>query len=202
MGALAKYFAAIGRTVVTLGDGLAVTASYLFRKPVTLQYPDRMKQPLISTLPERSRGLLEVDPTSCTGCVACERACPIGCIHIEISKGKERVISRFDIELAKCMFCGLCAEACPSAGLRHSHEFEGGMANVDNLIVRFIKEPRPVAKPVKKGDPEVEKPPLGSIILELLPGAWDEPKPAPVRAPVAEPAAPAVAAEPKEDEHS
>ena len=178
MGAIREYFAAIGRSVLSIADGLAVTSSYMLRKPITIQYPDRIPEPLAQMLPERSRGLLEVDLDICTGCLACARACPIDCIHIEVAKDEEkgRLIHRFDIDLAKCMFCGLCTEACPTGSIRHSTEFEGAMGDVRNLMVAFVDEPRPPAK-IKKGE-AVEFKPVGSIIRKRLPGAWDKPKPA------------------------
>ncbi|MBN2496634.1 MAG: NADH-quinone oxidoreductase subunit I [Deltaproteobacteria bacterium] len=171
MGALRDYFAAIGRTIVTLGDGLAVTFSYLLRKPCTIQYPDRTPEPVVSMLPERSRGFLEADVEVCTGCKLCESACPIDCIHVEIAKDEsgQRMIQRFEIDLSKCMFCGLCVEACPAGGLRHSHEFEGGMGDVRHLYVSFLDEPVP---PAKKGK-TVEPKPLGSIIRARLARPFD-----------------------------
>ena len=44
------------------------------------------------TLPARYRGFLEVDMDICTACQACERACPIDVIAIDIEKddGKTR----------------------------------------------------------------------------------------------------------------
>ncbi len=170
MGAFANYFSAIGRSFLTLGDGLAVTFSYMFRKPITIQYPDRTKQPVVAMLPARSRGILEVDAGLCTGCSMCAKQCPIDCIHIEIKKDeetKQRMLTRFEIDVAKCMFCGLCVEACPSGGLRHSHEFEGAMYDVGRLMLNFVDQPRPVSKPPKK-DAEIVTAPLGSIVRKML----------------------------------
>ena len=53
---------------------------------VTVQYPDRTDLRVQDTLPFRYRGILEVDLEICTGCLACERACPIDCIVIEAKK--------------------------------------------------------------------------------------------------------------------
>jgi formate hydrogenlyase subunit 6/NADH:ubiquinone oxidoreductase subunit I len=189
--ALREYFGAIGRAVVTLADGLSVTVSYLLRKPVTLQYPDRTEKPVVALLPARSRGFLEVDLDRCTACALCAKTCPIDCIAVVTGKDpatNARQLTGFEIDLGKCMFCGLCVEACPTEAIRHSHEFEGGMACVDNLRLQFVAAPRAPAKPPKKDDPGSAKP-LGSIVRGCLPGAWCAPRPASVTPP-APPAAP------------
>jgi NADH-quinone oxidoreductase subunit I/NAD(P)H-quinone oxidoreductase subunit I len=174
MGALGDYLAAIGRSVLSLGDGLAVTFSYLWRQPVTLQYPDRTAIPVVKLLPPLSRGMLEVDLDLCTGCGACDRACPIHCIRLEVVKAEGgRLIRRFDIDLAKCMYCSLCVEACPTAAIRHSHEFEGGTCDPRNLTLSFVDAPRPPAKP--KQDPPPPAKPLGSILRARMPGPWHRP---------------------------
>ena len=184
MGAVRDYFAAIGRSITTLGDGLAVTFSYLLRKPTTIQYPDRSGKPVVSMLPERSRGILENDIERCTGCGMCAKQCPIDVIKVVVEKDEEtkkRILMSFDIDIGKCMFCGLCVEACPVGSLRHSNEFEGAMYNIDRLIFHFVDEPRPVAKPPKKGE-EVKSAPLGSIarcFLYEADGQPPEPKPRP-----------------------
>lgn len=177
MGAISNYFGAIWRSMVSIGDGLAVTGSYFIRKPITVQYPDRMAAPLVAVLPERSRGLLEVDLDLCTGCLACARACPLACIRIDVPKAKERVINTFEIDLAKCMCCGLCVEACPTDSIRHSREFEGGTGRLENLVIDFVETPKAVAKPVKKGEEAPPQKPAGSIILKLLPRAWERKRP-------------------------
>ena len=170
MGALASYFSAIGRSLVTLGDGLAVTFSYMFRKPITIQYPDRTEKPLVSMLPARSRGILEMEAELCTGCNMCAKQCPIDCIHVVVEKDeetKQRMLTKFVIDAAKCMFCGICVDSCPSGALRHSHEFEGAMYDVERLMLSFVDKPRPVAKPPKKGA-EIVTAPLGSIVRRML----------------------------------
>ena len=150
------YFGAIVRAARSVIDGLAVTMSYVFRPPITVQYPDRTPVPVPDTLPERYRGLLEVDMETCGACRACERDCPIGCIRIDATKekgadGKPRLImTRFDIDMSKCMFCGLCVEACgtrcqcegdsePSKAIHFTREFEGVAEHQAQLVYRFIR---------------------------------------------------------------
>ena len=123
------------------------------RKPYTVQYPDRMPIRVQDTLPFRYRGILEVDLEICTGCLACERACPIDCIVIEVEKDKQTkqmVMSHFDIDMAKCMYCGLCSEPCPTGSIHHTTEFEGADFSLESLIRRFVKDPVVAYKP-KKG---------------------------------------------------
>ena len=160
MGAAGSYFRHIKDAIVTIFDGMAVTASHLVRKPYTIQYPDRIAVRVQDTLPFRYRGILDVDLEICTGCLACDRACPIDCIAMAIEKNaqtREIVISQFDIDIAKCMYCGLCSEPCPTGAIHHTTEFEGADYSLESLIRRFITEPV-VAYKAKKGpepDPEV-----------------------------------------------
>ncbi len=155
-----EYIRNIRDTCTTTFEGLAVTFSHFARKPTTLQYPDRLKVRIEDTLPFRYRGLLEVDLEICTGCLACERACPIDCILIDARKNPEGgglTLWRFDIDLAKCMFCGLCTDPCPTGSIHHTPEFEGADYSLESLIRRFVKEPVPAYKPKKAGetDPEI-----------------------------------------------
>jgi len=157
-------------------------------------------------LPPRYRGFLEVDVAICTGCQACERACPIGCMQITLEKDpanpKVRLVTQFDIDEAKCMFCGLCVEPCPTGSIQHTREFEGSQRNIRNLVFRWADPEKPF--PVYKVDKNAEyypRVPLGSLVRAKLEArAWDAPGPTflppappkpPEEKPAAKPAAPA-----------
>ena len=164
------YFKNIWNAASSILHGLAVTLSWCFRRPYTIQWPDKIERPLEETLPERFRGLLEVEPRVCTACLACQQACPIDCISITIDKNpetKERLLSRFAIDSAKCMYCGLCSEACPTEALHHTTQFAATTANADELCIEFIPLGAP-AVPYKPKDARPDTRPRGSIVRRLL----------------------------------
>lgn len=158
-----SYLRNIKDTCLTVFEGMAVTFSHFARRPVTVQYPDRTDLRVQDTLPFRYRGILEVDLEICTGCLACERACPIDCIIIDVKKDtntREMVMTRFDIDMAKCMYCGLCSEPCPTGAIHHTPEFEGADFALESLIRRFVKEPVVAYKPKKSGEDDPQIVPL------------------------------------------
>jgi NADH-quinone oxidoreductase subunit I len=174
------YFGHITDVVTTFWEGLSVTLSYMLRRPITVQYPDRVEKRVADTLPPRYRGILEVDTAVCTGCMACERACPIGVIKISTDKDpgnpKQRVITQFDIDVGKCMFCGLCVEPCPTGAIAHTREFEATRKHVDSLVFRWVPDPAkpvPFYRPVKGQD--APRAPVGEILRRCLAAAsWIE----------------------------
>src|SRR6184192_2791554 len=177
------YVKNVRDTAKSFWEGMSVTLSYMFRKPITTQYPDRTAVPVRDTIPARYRGFLEVDMDICTACQACERACPIEVINIDIVKGDGKTqpklnMARFDIDIGKCMYCGLCVEPCPTGAIQHTREFEGAVMNFNNLTLRFVPEDRvpfPAYK-VPKGSEAFPRRPLGEITRALL-KAWDAPPP-------------------------
>lgn len=197
MGAAATYFRNIKDAVVSIFDGMAVTASHLVRKPYTIQYPDRIPVRVQDTLPFRYRGILDVDLEICTGCLACDRACPIDCIAMAIEKNaqtREIAISQFDIDIAKCMYCGLCSEPCPTGAIHHTTEFEGADYSLESLIRRFVVEPTVAYKPKKGPEPDADVAKLlerGMTYVDewAQPGSDKPPAPKAAPAPAPRPAA-------------
>ena len=163
--ALKNYFLNIQKAAFSIFEGLAVTLSYMVRKPMTIQYPDRIPIPVPEMLPSGYRGVLESDTSICTICMACMKRCPIGVIHIENERDletKKNYLTRFDIDIARCMVCGLCTEVCPTGAIRHSTEFESSSGSVINLVLHYVPPGTKVAayKQVKgeeaKGLPQNE----------------------------------------------
>ena len=155
MNAAKRWTNDIWMSASTIFEGMAVTLSNFLRRPSTVEYPDRMAVRVQDTLPPRYRGILEVDMEICTACLACERACPIDCIVIDAKKDKAVggfVMTRFDIDLAKCMYCGLCSEPCPTGAIHHTTEFEGADYSLESLVRRFVKDPVVAYKPKKTGE--------------------------------------------------
>jgi NADH-quinone oxidoreductase subunit I len=110
--------------------GLAVTLKTMMKPAITQQYPH-----VKPDLPARTRGVIALKQENCTVCYKCSRACPDWCIYIDAHKethepasgGKGRsvkVLDRFAIDFALCMYCGICVEVCPFDALFWSPEFE------------------------------------------------------------------------------
>jgi formate hydrogenlyase subunit 6/NADH:ubiquinone oxidoreductase subunit I len=177
--AVTEYFRNILNATVSIFHGLAVTFSYMFRKPITIQYPDRIPKPVSEMLPSGFRGILEVDLGGCIGDMACMRRCPIDCIKIATERDpqtKALFITRFDIDVARCMVCGLCSEVCLTGAIRHSTEFEASTANVINLVCQYVKPGTQVAAyKIVKGE-EAKLRPQNEIFREIK-KEWDAPAP-------------------------
>jgi len=111
----------IGKLIpMELFAGLRLTGGYIFRKKVTIQYPEQRMEPT-----DRFRGMFGYDVDRCIDCHLCAQACPIDIIHIKDhteveedpetgKKKRKKIIDRYDIDVKRCMFCGLCEEACPT----------------------------------------------------------------------------------------
>ena len=117
-------------TGLGLLKGLSVTLKHALRPSITQQYPQEKPD-----LPPRTRGVIALKEANCTVCYKCSRECPDWCIYIDAHKethepasgGKGRsmkVLDRFAIDYALCMYCGICVEVCPFDALFWSPEFE------------------------------------------------------------------------------
>jgi len=119
--------------------GLGVTLKTMLRPAVTQQYPH-----VKPDLPARTRGVIALKESNCTVCYKCARECPDWCIYIDAHKeshepasgGRARsvkVLDRFAIDYALCMYCGICVEACPFDALFWSPEFEYAEYDIDSM---------------------------------------------------------------------
>lgn len=192
-GTVRAYFRNIRLALSTAFEGMSVTMSYMFRRPSTIQYPDKTEKPVQEMLPESYRGVLEVDMDRCTVCLQCQKICPLGCIVIEAGKNPDtgnREVTKFDIDIGLCMYCGLCAETCNFDALDHTREFEATVTSPDQMTLHFVEKPREVTK-LKAAEmpPRKHK---GSILQKMIP-VFGRRHPQEVWTPTAYAAAPAPA---------
>ena len=117
---------AVERTYIPgLLGGLWVTFKNMFRKPVTLEYPDQKPD-----IPPHYRGIptLVKNPegrVKCVSCQLCEFVCPPKAIRIvpaQIPPGSpdshiEKAPHEFEIDMLRCIYCGLCEEVCPEEAI-------------------------------------------------------------------------------------
>jgi NADH-quinone oxidoreductase subunit I len=113
-------------TLNELRKGLGITGRHLFRRKITVQYPEE-KTPQS----RRFRGLhaLRRYPNGeerCIACKLCEAVCPALAITIEAEEREDgtRRTTRYDIDLFKCIYCGFCEESCPVDSIVETRNFE------------------------------------------------------------------------------
>lgn len=154
-------------TFKSIFTGMGITLRHMFGPSVTLQYPDERYE-----LPENSRARLFVNINDCIGCNLCARACPVNCIDIEtvpstpdVDLGKTSTgnpkrfwLTRFNIDMAKCMYCDLCVHPCPTHCIYMESEFEYSEYDRTNLVYHFSNlEPAMVAEVKEKAEIEAEE---------------------------------------------
>ena len=112
--------------LLELFKGMALTGKYLFRRKVTVQFPEE-KTPLSP----RFRGLhalrrYENGEERCIACKLCEAICPAQAITIDAEPRDDgsRRTTRYDIDMTKCIYCGFCQEACPVDAIVEGPNFE------------------------------------------------------------------------------
>ena len=112
--------------LLELAKGLWLTGRHLFKRKITVQYPD-----VTASRSARFRGLRALRPypngeERCIACKLCEAVCPALAITIESEQRADgtRRTTRYDIDLTKCIFCGFCEESCPVDSIVETRIFE------------------------------------------------------------------------------
>ena len=123
-----------------IAKGLTVTIRYLFRHPITTQYPEQRL-----TTSRRIRGNeLIWDNVKCTGCATCAKACPQGAILIvtAVNPVENRyAVEKYEVDTGYCIQCGLCVEACPYQAIYMGYAYErakyrrGELVQADEMLL-------------------------------------------------------------------
>ena len=144
---LKEYISDVYNGVSSLLKGMRQTGYYFFhpKEIITEQYPDNRATLKLS---ERFRGEVvmphdENNEHTCTGCTACELACPNGTIKI-ITKfditpegKKKKAIDTFIYHLELCTMCNLCIESCPSDAIKMAQNFEHSVYDRSKLTKKL-----------------------------------------------------------------
>ena len=125
------------QTARAVAAAMTITLKNLFRKPVTVHYPD-----VVRPYPDRFRGILALtyDPGSgeenCIGCRLCEYVCPPQVIKVEMLKAEKRNYAKtFTLELYACEFCELCVQVCPTDAIIMLKTFDLATADRRELLL-------------------------------------------------------------------
>jgi NADH-quinone oxidoreductase subunit I len=131
---IVNYIKEVWGAVKSLLIGLRRTFYYFshHKEIITEQYPDNRATLVLA---DRFKGEVvmphnEVNEHRCTGCTACELACPNGTIKVvtkfEITPEgkKKKAIDKLVYHLELCTLCNLCVDACPSDAIKMAPTFE------------------------------------------------------------------------------
>ena len=144
---LKEYLKDIYKASKSLLTGMKRTGYYFthHKEIITEQYPDNRAT---LKLADRFRGEVvmphdENNEHACTGCTACELACPNATIKI-ITKFdvtpegiKKKALDTFVYRLELCTMCNLCVVACPTDAIKMAQNFEHSVYDRTMLLKKL-----------------------------------------------------------------
>ena len=132
-----SFWPDLGNLLVAVRRAMWITLLNLFRKPVTVHYPDVKR-----VYPDRFRGVLaltydkETAEENCIGCRLCEYICPPQVIKVEMLKAEKRNYAKlFTLELYACEFCELCVQVCPTDAIIMMKSFDLATSDRRELLL-------------------------------------------------------------------
>lgn len=147
---LKEYISDVYNGVSSLLKGMKKTGYYFLhpKEIITEQYPDNRATLVLA---ERFKGevIMPHDANNehaCTGCTACELACPNGTIKV-VTKfditpegKKKKAVDALVYHLELCTMCNLCVMACPSDAIKMAPTFEHSVFDRSKLT-KILNKP-------------------------------------------------------------
>lgn len=147
---LVNYLKEVWGAVKSLMIGMRRTLYYFthHKEIITEQYPDNRNTLILA---DRFKGEVvmphnEENEHRCTGCTACELACPNGTIKV-ITKfditpegKKKKAVDKLIYRLELCTLCNLCVVACPSDAIKMSPAFEHSVYD-RSMLTKILNKP-------------------------------------------------------------
>ena len=113
--------------IIALIVGHFTIFKHVFKKPVTLEYPEKRAELSDNFRGEHALTSDESGKLKCTACGTCQRVCPsFNTIEIEKVKGEDGKFypKNYSIDLNLCVFCGNCVQYCPFDAIIMTKNFE------------------------------------------------------------------------------
>ncbi len=135
--------------LVAIFKGMATTLKHMFRKKVTISYPEETRP--FSPVYRGRHTLMRDDEgrERCTACGLCALSCPAEAITMKAAERKpdemhlyreEKYAEIYEINMLRCIYCGLCEEACPKQAIYLTKSKQIVHANTSREKFIFGKE--------------------------------------------------------------
>lgn len=112
--------------LVAIVKGLWITIQHLFKRKVTIHYPEQVRERADIWRGQHMLMRDEEGRERCTACGLCALSCPAEAITMKAEERlpeekhlyrEEKYASIYEINMLRCIFCGLCEEACPKQAI-------------------------------------------------------------------------------------